>query len=196
MREKFDARRYRSVPFSEEADIYIINYESTRKLYKELKARGFSFLILDESTAVKNFKSQQSKACYDISTVVSRRFIMSGTPIMNSPLDIFAQYKVLNPLVFGISFYRFRGCYAVMGGYMNKKAVSWRNMEDFKNRIFKCATRKTKDECLDLPDKLYQVIHVDLTDQQTEIYRKLKEDFIYEFKDVTVTAPIVLTRLM
>ncbi len=180
----------------QDADIYIINYESTRILHKELKAKGFTFLILDESTAIKNFKSQQSRACYDISTVTPRRYILSGTPIMNSPLDIFAQYKILNPLIFGVSFYRFRGRYAVMGGYMNKQAISWRAIGDLKQRVFRCATRKTKDECLDLPDKLYQVIKLDLPDQQREVYKSLKEEFIFEFKDITVTAPIMLTRLM
>jgi SNF2 family DNA or RNA helicase len=83
-----------------------------------------------------------------------------------------------------------------MGGYMNKQAVAWRSMDDLKRRVFQCATRKTKDECLDLPDKLYQVVHVDLTDEQRAVYKALKEQFIYEFKDVTVTAPMVLTRLM
>jgi SNF2 family DNA or RNA helicase len=165
-------------------------------LHKELSLRKFSFLILDESTAVKNFKSQQSRACYNISTSVPRKFILSGTPIMNSPLDIFAQYKILSPLIFGLSFYRFRNRYAVMGGWNYKVAIQWKGMEDLKRRVFECATRKTKDECLDLPDKLYQVIKVDLTDEQKEIYKSLKEQFIYEFKDIIVTAPIVLTRLM
>lgn len=83
-----------------------------------------------------------------------------------------------------------------MGGYMNKQPIYWRNMDDLKRRVHSCAIRKTKDECLDLPDKLYQVVHIDMTDEQAEIYLKLKQDFIYEFKDVTVTAPIMLTRLM
>lgn len=190
------SRSSRLNKLSHEADIHIINYESARVLYKELKAKGFGFLILDESVAVKNFKSLQARACYDISTVIPRRYILSGAPIMNSPLDIFSQFRVLNPTIFGVSFYRFRGRYAVMGGFMNKQAIQWRDMEDFKRRVFSCATRKTKDECLDLPDKLYQVVKVDLTDEQRSVYKALKEDFIYEFKDVTVTAPIMLTRLM
>jgi SNF2 family DNA or RNA helicase len=179
-----------------DSTIYVINYESTRILHKELRERGFDYLVLDESTAIKNFKSLQSKACYDISTAVTRRLIMSGTPVMNTPLDIFAQYKVLDPLIFGISFYRFRATYAVMGGFMNKQAIQWKNMDNFKRKVWSCAIRKTKDECLDLPDKLYQVINVDLTEEQKKVYKKLKEEFIYEFKNITVTAPIMLTRLM
>jgi len=190
------SRSARLKKLSWDAQIYIINYESTRTLNKELRDKGFDHLILDESTAVKNFKSLQSKACYDISTVIKNKLIMSGTPIMNSPLDIFAQYKILDARIFGISYYRFRGRYAVMGGYMNKQPIQWRNLDDLKRRIYMCAVRKTKDECLDLPDKLYQVVHIDITKEQQEVYTKLKQDFIYEFKDAVVTAPIVLTRLM
>lgn len=178
------------------ATIYVINYEATRKIWKALKAVGFDYLILDESTAVKNPASQQSRACNEIAETCKRRFILTGTPIMNSPLDLFAQYKVLDRTIFGVNFYRFRNHYAVMGGWNNKQAIGYRNMHDFKMRVFTCATRKTKEECLDLPDKLYQVVHVDMTDEQKEVYKKLKEDFIYEFKDMTVIAATVLTRLM
>jgi SNF2 family DNA or RNA helicase len=178
------------------ADVYVINYEATRNLWKDLKSVGYDYLILDESTAVKNPKSQQAKACVEISQNCTRRIIMTGTPVMNSPLDLFSQYKVLDPTIFGVNYYRFRNRYAVMGGYMNKQAIGWRNMHDFKMRVFTCAVRKTKEECLDLPNKLYQVVKVDMTPEQTSLYKKLKEEFIFEYKDVTVMAPTILTRLM
>lgn len=184
--------------------VYVINYEGVRcrdlqrpdKFFKALKSMKFDYLVLDESTAVKNHKSQQSKSCYEISLTAKRKIIMTGSPIMNSPLDIFAQYKILDTSIFGHNFYRFRARYAILGGYMNKLAIGWKNTHDLKLRIFTCAVRKTKAECLDLPDKLYQVVKLDMTKQQAEIYKKLKEEFIYEFKDVVVTAPIMLTRLM
>ena len=182
----------------DEGDVHIINYEALRKpeMFKFIMRKKFDYLILDESTAVKNPRSQQSKACVEIADSVKRKIIMSGTPVMNSPLDIFAQYKVLDRSIFGHNFYRFRNRYAVMGGYMNKQAIGWKNMESFKMRVFSCAVRKTKDECLDLPDKLYQVVNLDMTEEQAAIYQSLKKEFIYEFRDVTVTAPIMLTRLM
>ena len=179
-----------------DANIYVINYEGTRIMWKTLQLKKFDYLVLDESTAVKNPKSQQSKACFEIAQTSDRRLLLTGTPVMNSPLDIFAQYKMLDPSIFGYNYYRFRGTYAVMGGYMNKQAIAWKNMHNFQMKVFTCAVRKTKDECLDLPDKLYQIVHLDLTPEQRQVYKKLKEEFIYEFKDVTVTAPIILTRLM
>jgi len=179
-----------------EADVFIINYESTRILARELKEKKFDVLILDESQNIKHFKSLQSKACYDISQSIPKRYILTGTPVTQSPLDIFAQYRVLDPSIFGISFYRFRNRYAVMGGFMGKQPIQWRNMDSFKQRVFACAVRKTKAECLDLPDKLYQVIKLDLPDQQAHLYKTLKKEFIFEFSGAVVTAPIVLTRLM
>jgi len=179
-----------------EADIFVINYESTRIMYKALKEKKFDVLVLDESQCVKNFKSQQSRACYDISMVVPKRYLLTGMPVSQSPLDVFAQYRILDPTIFGISFYRFRNRYAILGGFMGKVPIQWRNIDDLKRKVFSCAVRKTKEECLDLPDKLYQVVHLDLPVEQRNLYNTLKKEFIFEFSGAVVTAPIVLTRLM
>jgi len=178
------------------ADVYIINYESCRILKHNLIQKGFDLLVLDESTAVKNPKTLQSKACFDISHYVKDKLILTGTPVMNNPLDIFGQYRILNPDIYGRNYYRFRSRYAVMGGYLDKQVVRWVNMVDFRERLYRCAIRKTKDECLDLPDKLYQIIRLDMPDEQKQVYADLKQGFIAEFRDEVITAPVILTRLM
>jgi len=178
---------------TDESDIFVINYEATRIMYKALKEKKFDVLILDESQKVKNFKS---RACYDISMVVPKRYLLTGMPVSQSPLDVFGQYRVLDPTIFGISYYRFRTRYAVLGGFMGKVPIQWRRLDELKEKVFSCAVRKTKEECLDLPDKLYQVVHLDLPDEQKHLYNTLKKEFIFEFSGAVVTAPIVLTRLM
>ena len=177
-------------------DIYVINYESVRVLARELTARGFDLIILDESTYVKNPKSLQSKFCFEISRQIKDKLILTGTPVMNNPLDIYGQYRVLNPFIFGTNFYRFRSRYAVMGGYLDKQVLKWVNMGELRQKVLQCAVRLTKDECLDLPPKLYQVIHLELPEEQERVYQSLKDSFISEYRDTVVTAPIVLTRLM
>lgn len=191
-------RSKRLVSLSNEHDIYMINYESVPRLEKELALKNFNLLVLDESHYVKNPKSNRAKACFKLSQKIPDKLILTGTPIMNNPLDIFGQYRCLNPLIFGTSFYKFRAHYAVMGtyGYDKYNVKRWINMELFKRRIFSCAVRKTKDECLDLPDKLYQIIKVDMPDEQKKIYRELKENFISEFKDSIIAATSILPRLM
>lgn len=177
-------------------DFYIINYEGTRLLWKDLVLKRFACLVLDESTCVKNVKAKQSKACYEISRSIVDRYLLTGTPIMNNPLDIYGQYRILNPNIFGTSYYHFKYRYAIWGGYNNYQVVKWVNMEEFKGLVGAHAIHKTKDECLDLPAKLYQVVKLDLPAEQDGVYQDLKKGFIAEFRDVVVSAPVVLTRLM
>ena len=182
--------------FENDADVYVINYEGVRILREELSKKTFNLLVLDESQKVKNPGSQQSKACYALSTNIKHKLILTGTPIMNHPLEVFGQYKILTDKVFGTNFYRFRARYAIMGGYLNKQAIQWINIKEFKNKMFSCAVRKTKKECLDLPEKLYEVVKLELPPEQRAVYKELKETFISEFKENPIIAPIVITRLM
>jgi len=189
-------RKQRLKNLAEDHDIYIINYEAVHKLQKELTQKNFSLLVLDESHYVKNPQSDRSKACFALSKDIPNKLILTGTPVMNNPLDLFGQYRVLNPMIFGTSFYKFRSYYAVMGGYGDHQVIKWINMEIFRRRVFTCAIRKTKEECLDLPEKLYQVIKVSMPDEQKKLYKELKEGFIAEYKDSVIVATSILPRLL
>lgn len=190
------SRKARSVRLQEPADIYLINYEGLRIMASELIAKRFNCVVFDESHALKNHMSQQSKAGYKVAMSVPHRIIMTGTPIMNTPLDIFGQYLCINPAIFGPSYFRFRAQYAIMGGFLGKQVQKYINMETFKRKVLQCADIKTKAECLDLPPKLYEVVRVDMLPEQTKMYKQLREQFITAYKDAVVTAPVMLTRLM
>ena len=190
------AKAKRLKTLEQEADIYIINYESVRILKHALFKKGFDFLVLDESTCVKNPKSLQSRSCYELATYVKDRLLLTGTPIMNNPLDIFGQYRILDVSIYGANYYRFRARYAILGGYLDKQVVRWVNMIDFRERLYRCAVKKTKDECLDLPEKLHQIIRLDLPDEQRRVYDDLKTHFISQYRDGVITAAVMLTRLM
>ncbi len=180
-----------------DGDVYITNYEATRTdLKMHLLKKKFDLIVLDESTAVKNPSSQQSIACFELSRHIKDKLILTGTPIMNNPLDIYGQYRILNTDIYGRNFYWFKNRYAVMGGYLDKQVVRWVNMVEFREKLHSCATQLTKDECLDLPEKLYQVIRLEMPDEQKKVYKDLKTGFIAEYRDEIITAPVVLTRLM
>ena len=180
----------------EPADVYLINYEGLRILATDLVSRKFDCVIFDESHALKNHASQQSKAGARVAMSCPHRIVMSGTPILNTPLDIYGQFLCLSPDVFGTSYYRFRAHYAIMGGYLGKQVTKYINMDLFKSKVLQHADIKTKAECLDLPPKLYETIRVDMLPEQTKMYTQLKEQFITSYKDAVVTAPVMLTRLM
>jgi SNF2 family DNA or RNA helicase len=178
------------------ANIYIINYEGARVITDALISRRFNCIICDESQALKDPQSLQSKACFRIACSVPHRIIMTGTPILNSPLDVFGQMRCLSVDIWGMSYYRFRAMYAIMGGFLNKMVLKYINMDRFKRRVQQYATIKTKAECLDLPDRLYEVAYVDLPEAQSKMYKDLRDEFVSQFKDTIVSAPVVLTRLI
>ncbi len=181
---------------NEQVDVYIINYEALRLLEPELLAKQFNMIIADESQKLKGYKTLQSKAAFRIAQKAQYRLIMTGTPIQNNYLDIFGQYRFLNPFIFGFSYYKFRNRYALMGGYGNFSIKQWINIDELKEKVYSCAIRINKADCLNLPEKIYEVHCVELTDEQKRVYNELRKEFISELKGKIVTAPYILTRLL
>lgn len=178
------------------ADIYVINYEALKLLEDDLKEAKYSMCVLDECQKVKNARAQQSKSAFKIGQTVPRRLILSGTICPNSPLDLFGSFKFLSPFILGFSFYKFRSQYAIMGGYGGYQVKQWINLNKLHDIIYKYAVRYRKEDCLDLPDKLYETVKVEMPKEQRGIYDTLKKSFIVAFKDGHITAPQVLTRLL
>ena len=125
------------------------------------------------------------------------RMLLTGTPVTNKALDIFSQYKFLNPAIFGRSFYTFRSRYFYMMGYGQHTPVMKDSMgKDFTKRLHSIAFRATKAECLDLPETTDIVRKVELEPKAMKIYRRLVDESFAELKNGEVTAPNVLTRLL
>lgn len=177
-------------------DIFLINYEGARLIPDELMAAMFDLIVCDESQALKGHTTLQSKAVFRIAMSCPHRLILTGTPIHNSPLDCYGQFRVLSPDIFGNSYYKFRARYAVMGGFLDKQIIKYINMGDFKNKILKSSIIRRKEEVLDLPPRTYETVRVELTDDQRRMYNQLRDAFITEMKDAIITAPVVLTRLI
>lgn len=178
------------------ADIFLINYEGTRLIPEELIRVKFDLIVCDESQNLKGHTTLQSKACFRIAMSCPHRLILTGTPIHNTPLDCYGQYRVLSPDIFGGSFYRFRARYSVMGGFLNKQVMQYINMDEFKRKILQCSIIRKKEEVLDLPPRTYETIRVELPDEQRRMYTQLRDAFITEMDTSVVTAPVMLTRLI
>lgn len=190
------SKKHRLIILDRPADIYIINYEGMRILDAVLAARKFDLVVFDESHALKNHTSLQSKAGFRVAMSCPQRIIMTGTPISQNPLDLFGQYRCLSPDIFGMSYFQFRSRYAILGGWMGKQVVKFINQDTLKQKALSCADYRTKQDCLDLPPQLYETVRVDMIPEQVRMYKSLKEQFIASCKDQIVTAPVMLTRLM
>lgn len=177
--------------------VAVVNYEATWRMIEELKDWGPQIVITDESQKIKNIKAQQTKAVTALGKTAKHRLILTGTPVTQSPLDFFAQYRFLDPRIFGTSFTKFRSRYALMGGYGGYQVMGYRNLEELAAKAHSIAFRVTKEECLDLPETINQFVYADLEAEVKKLYQTLRKEAIIKFSETEqITAPIVLTELL
>ncbi len=101
----------------------VVNYESAWRLEKELMAYNADLVITDEAHKLKENRTSQSKGMHHIGDKARYKLLLTGTVITNRELDVFSQYRFLNPQIFGTSFYAFRNQYFDMGGYGNHTPI-------------------------------------------------------------------------
>lgn len=156
---------------------FIRNYRLNRLLDQ---AGPRTLLVLDESSAVKNHRAQQTKSCLTLRQKCGRVVLLNGTPISNSPGDLYAQGFIMNPLILGCkNYYHFRARYAQMGGWQQKQIVAWHDLDDIQKRFAPHVLRRLKIDCLDLPLKLDPVtLSVPLSCSSWDVYREMKEEMI------------------
>nr|PZN59301.1 MAG: hypothetical protein DIU58_18115 [Sphaerobacter thermophilus] len=112
-------------------------------------------------------------------------------------MDIWSQYRFLDPSIFGRSFYAFRNRYAIMGGYQNYQVVGFKNLDELVEKAHKIAFRITRAECLDLPPEVYTDIPVQLGPRARAIYRELEAQAVARLSaESSISASNVLTELL
>lgn len=177
--------------------VAVINYESAWRLEKELTAWNPDLIIADEGHKIKTHNISASKAMHRLGARARYRLLLTGTPVTNKAIDVFSQYKFLNPAIFGQSFYAFRNRYFDMVGYGNHTPVLKKSMErELTEKIHSIAYRATKAECLDLPETTDIIRKVELEPQAMLLYRNLVKDSYAELSEGEVTITNVLTKLL
>lgn len=206
--------------------IVITNYEAVqmRDLLDALRHWGPEILILDESHRVKSHESKRAKEILSLARLSKRRYLLTGTPILNSALDIFMQFRILErdrPLFdratslpipgasFGDNFFAFRANYFMDVNAPWKHKINyfpkWEPRptahEELNKIIYRKSARVLKSECLDLPPLVRQTIEVDLSKEQLKLYDQMKKDYIAFLDDhagrpKTVVAQLALTKAL
>lgn len=176
--------------------IAVINYESTHRegIFEALAAYKPELIVCDESQRIKNPSAAQSKALHKLGDAAPFRMILSGTPVQNNAVDLYSQYRFLDPAVYGANFYAFKNRYCIMGGYGQHQIVGYRNMDELVEKEHSVAYRVTKEECLDLPQQTFINRYVQFTDAEQAIYEQLRKSSFLELETgENVTATTILT---
>jgi SNF2 family DNA or RNA helicase len=159
---------------------------------------------VDESTTIKYPKAKRTKAILDLRKEAKYRRILTGSPVTQSPMDLWAQMDFLDPEILGqSSYYAFRTRYAVVieataagGTHRYQKIVKFKNLKELGQLVSPHSYRILKKDCLDLPDKVYMKRFVELTEEQKKAYSQMKENAISIIAGSSMTALNVLTQLI
>jgi SNF2 family DNA or RNA helicase len=188
--------------------IAVTNYEalvSIKHLYEDILDWAPEVLVLDESQRVKAHNSKRTKAVHAIARKTKFRYLLSGTPVLNSPQDLWGQFKAMdNGREFGDNFWSFRAKYFVdknaAWASREKHFPNWQlrpgATEEFNRKIHDNAALAKKSECLDLPPLVRQVLSVEMSPEQKRHYAEMKNEFITFLGDSACTAQLAITKAL
>lgn len=183
--------------------ILIVNYDSIwRKPFNdELLKRyvGINCIICDESHRIKTPGSKCSRYLTKIGKKVPCRYLVTGTPLAENPVDIYAQYRFLDPEIFGTSLSVFRSQYLNIDynlsnrlGYLILDGKQpYKNLDELREKMFSCAFYGKSS--IKLPKKHNIIYHYDLNKQTEKIYRELKTEGMVVTDDGVMSVDNVLT---
>lgn len=181
-----------------DADIYVMNYESFKILKNEIRKKDFKCMIVDESSVMKNMKSQITTDILLCVEFIPRRYVLSGCPTPNHNLEIFPQIKFCNSDIFGNNYLGFQASYFHQD--LENPHV-WYQTQDDKDRFFRKLSEGSvfvnKEDCVELPDKIFAIKEFDLDKEQRKYYNDILNDIrehINEWSKFEFTAKLVKLR--
>ena len=187
--------------------ILVMNVEALSTLKGKKFASSFlnshsSMMAIDESTTIKNSSAKRTKNILELSNMAKYRRIMTGSPVTKNPLDLYSQCEFLSPWLLNFqSFYAFRNRYAEMKtiharGRSIQVVNHFKNIGELSDKLKNFSYRVLKEDCLDLPDKIYIKRYVSLTPDQIRLYNQMKTAALAILNGKQVTSVTVLTQLM
>lgn len=194
--------------------IIIVNYEAllNKELFETLMSWSPEILVCDESHKLKDPTSKRAKLVTKIADKAWHRYILTGTPILNSAMDIFSQYRILDGgETFGHNFGVFKRMYfedanaawSTKPGYFPKLVPRPSTYAELNQRIYMKAMRVDKETCISLPEFVRVTRDVEMSPEQNKMYNQMRDDYITYVKNEStknipraVVAQMALTKAL
>lgn len=175
--------------------VTIVNYERLMRMREMFWRQEYDVVVVDESHRIKNHASKQSKAVAKLKAPI--RMILTGTPIGNNPMDLFGQFRFLDPAAFGATITPFRSKFCYAGGFMGTK---WKMRGDKVRDALRIVNRyafRVTNKVLGLPPERPPVLrYFELGHDERKAYDDLVTDMVHSSDDFSVTTPLVVSQLM
>jgi SNF2 family DNA or RNA helicase len=192
---------------NDDLNIFVMNIEALSTDRGKRVAEKFllghkAVIVIDESTCIKNPSAKRTKSAIILGKMAPYRRILTGSPVTKSPLDLYSQCQFLDWRLLGFSsFFAFRNRYAVtrtqnFGGRSFQQVVGYRNTEELAAKLKEFSFRVTKEECLDLPPKVFIRRTVEMTDQQKKVYEDMRKNAVASLNGGLATTTAVITQLL
>ena len=198
----------------------MVNYESAWRepLGTILMKQNWDLVVYDEVHRLKTHDGKASQWAARLSGRAARRLGLSGTPMPNSPLDLFGQFRAIDRRLFGNSYHQFRNRYAVLEEtnipvrprrrrpnqrqqppktqQMVTRIVDYQNQDELHNKFYSLAFHVSAAETLDLPPILATQTVVALSRKGARVYTQMEKDFVADLENGQIaTADNALSRL-
>jgi SNF2 family DNA or RNA helicase len=185
------------VPALKQLTVAVVSYallqqEKHVKALSGWLAGGESLLVADESSFIKNRAAKQTRGALELSLASMYRWLLTGTPVTQSPIDLYSQGSVMaagrgGPIAGIKNFYHFRAKYFTMGGFKMKiPTLNMEKLPELQARFAPYVLRRLKKDCLDLPEKVYEVREVALGEDTWKIYQELRKEALLALPDKDV----------
>lgn len=192
---------------SEDLKILIMNVEAFSTPRGTAFAKRFLLghevlMAIDESTTIKNPSAQRAKNISKLGIGARYRRIMTGSPVTKSPMDLYQQCDFLSDdCLDAHSYYAFQARYAVvverqLAKHSFKQVVGYRRLDELKEKLDRFSFRVKKEECFDLPDKVFLKREVELTTEQKKAYDQMAKLALATFEQGITSTVNALTQIM
>jgi len=173
-------------------NVFTVSYETSWRIGNAITNWQPDMIIADESQKIKSIDSKRSKFLHELGDKVRYKLILTGTPVTQSPLDVFSQYKFLNKSVYGDSITKFKAKYAELDDF--GRVIALKNLDDMADKAHSIAYRVRKDEVMDLPPFVDEIMYCELNESK-QMYEQVRDQVKTLFSKGTVNYNEVLAQL-
>lgn len=202
---------------NEKADIYVVNFETFKPMYGALLAKQFSVVIVDESSKMKTYNSDTTRALLALAGVwthgrgikypakqsIPHRYILSGTPAPNSRIEYWGQMTFIAPnAAFSDNFTAFRGRYFDRGRMVRLGFYLWDFtkdpvlQEEFNHKMAPLCHVVRKVDAVDLPPMVSEIRKVALSAAERRAYDTFRRDLSLKFGGQEILASSAVVEIM
>lgn len=164
---------------SGQVDVLLLTYDTARNFVDAIVDNvTYATVIADESHLIAKWKSERTKAAHELGQKATRKTIMTGTPTLGSPEDLYGQFRFLGDHFMPESMVAYRRRFVELAGPNSHVVLGYKNLDILNARTLFVSLRRKKAECLDLPEQTFVDIEYDLSRHQAVIYNQ----FVAELK--------------